>query len=274
MSSWPSVSEKRGALERVNELAEEARNRLAHPARPLPLRRACQAARVRVTSGKLRIGDRSHIAMLVPFEDGFQATVDAELWERAKQEENARHRLRFVLAHELGHTLFYRPGSPPKRAVPPDQDEERFCHDFANSLLVPPKVAASTPLSPEGLFELAGRFDVSRQVAAWALVRARVGVTILWMTKAPHPKRGGFETMRISWSASSRFIATGESFKSPLAELMPGEHGEAREPLLLAGRQELAHVEAWRFDRAMLAVIRSTEEKATEDRADRPQRLF
>jgi hypothetical protein len=41
----------------------------------------------------------------------------------------------FRLAHEVGHTLFYKPGAPPTRRRPPDADEERFCDDFARALL-------------------------------------------------------------------------------------------------------------------------------------------
>lgn len=240
----------------------------------LPLRRACEAAGVRVTGGPLNIGDRHHIAMLVPTQDGFQATVHSELWERAKREDGARRRLRFVIAHELGHTLFYDPGKPPTRTAPPNRDEEQFCNNFANALLVPPEIAASTPLSPEGIFALAGRFDVSRQVAAWALARSRAPIAVLWLRMAPHPVRGGQEAMRIAWSASTRFIPDGESFKSPLAKLMPGQHGAATEKLRLAGREELVHVEAWRFDQDMLAVIIPTQGDDQGGSAVSPARLF
>jgi hypothetical protein len=212
--------------------------------------------------------------MLVPAQDGFRATVEADLWERAKREDSARHRLRFVLAHELGHTLFYSPGQPPARIAPPDGEEEKFCHDFANALLVPPKVAASTSLDPEGLFALMGRFDVSRQVAAWAMARSQAPISVLWLCKAPHPVRGGQEAMRVDWSASTRFIARGESFKSPLAELMPGQHGEATEKLRLAGREEMAHVKVWRLTHAMLAVVTPAESTDRDGRAADPARLF
>ncbi len=50
---------------------------------------------------------------------------------RGEQSEVAR----FRLAHEVGHTLFFRPGTPPSRRVPPTEDEERFCDDFATALL-------------------------------------------------------------------------------------------------------------------------------------------
>jgi hypothetical protein len=40
----------------------------------------------------------------------------------------------FRLAHEIGHTFFYRPGAPPTRAAPPTKAEERFCDAFATAL--------------------------------------------------------------------------------------------------------------------------------------------
>lgn len=45
---------------------------------------------------------------------------------------------RFRLAHELGHTLFYRPGTPPTRRAEPRASEEAFCDLFAAALLVGP----------------------------------------------------------------------------------------------------------------------------------------
>ena len=62
--------------------------------------------------------------------------------------------------------------------------------------------------------------------------------------------------MRVEWGASERFIARGESLKSELAKLAPGEHGESTEMLHLAGRQELVHIQAWRFASSMFLVVR------------------
>lgn len=41
----------------------------------------------------------------------------------------------FRLAHEVAHTLFYRPGSPPSRTLSADRAEEEFCDEFALALL-------------------------------------------------------------------------------------------------------------------------------------------
>jgi hypothetical protein len=212
--------------------------------------------------------------MLVPTQDGFRATVEQICGSAPSKTTTRAIGCALWSPMSSGHTLFYRPDLPPTRAIPPDREEEQFCHYFANALLIPPRVAAVTPVNPDGIFRLAGYFDVSRQVAAWAVARARTPISVLWLQREPHPVRGGQETMRVAWSASHKFIPQGESFKSPLAELMPGQYGETIERLRLAGREEMTHVEAWRFQHAMLAVIRPAEEHEAADHPGDRERLF
>jgi len=256
MSAWP-VAEVAGAprLSQAGELALRARAVVAAQDCALALRRACEAARVRVLRWSLRVGDRRHSAMLVPTSDGFHALVDSLLWDRAEAGENGRRRLRFVLGHELGHTFFYRPGPPPTRASTPDRLEEQFCHRFATSLLVPRAAALAAQVNPHGLHAVAGRYDVSLRVAAWAVARARPSLSVLWLRRAAHPHRGGEEKMRIEWGASLRFLAPGESLKSDLAYLAPGEHATSSQRLRLGGRDEDVELEAWRFESAMMVVV-------------------
>jgi hypothetical protein len=211
---------------------------------------------VRIQRCRLDVGDRRHTAMLVPAADGFRVLVDPQLWERSTSDTHLRRRLRFVVAHELGHTLFYRRGRPPKRTRPADRSEEGFCHRFAGALLVPPSAAREIPLDPPGLYALSDRYDVSVPVVARAVARVNPGLTILRLTRAPHPTRGGEVTMRVQWGASDRYIAVGESFKSPLAELAPGDFAWSVERLLLSGRTEEVEVAAWRDANAMFAFIR------------------
>jgi hypothetical protein len=266
MGAWPQLAGPDGhVLAKVEDLAQAARQATASSDGPVALREACEAATVRILRGPLAVGQRRHTAMLVPTASGFHAVVDLGVWRRAKEGPPGRQRLRFVLAHELGHTFFYRPGRPPTRSRPADRLEERFCHRFATALLVPPSAAMKASLDPGGLYMLAGRFDVSPRVAAWAIARARPSVTLLWLRYAPHPVRGGQDAMRVQWGASERFVATGESFKSPLAELAPGEYGTSTEALLLAGRQEHVHIQAWRFANSMFVVLERT--SATSDDA-------
>jgi IrrE N-terminal-like domain len=226
MSAWPTL-DLAPRLSQADELASLARAAVVEEAHVLALREACVAARVRVLRRTLKVGERRHRAMLVPVIEGFHAIVDSLLWTRAASGDRGRRRLRFVLAHELAHTFFYRPGRPPSRTSSPDRFEEEFCHRFATLLLVPQNAARAAHVDPRGLHALAGHYDVSVRVAAWAIARTRPALSLLWLRRAPHPLRGDSEAMRVAWSASQRFIPPGESLKSDLADLAPGETGPA-----------------------------------------------
>lgn len=257
MTAWSGIElDCAPRFDDAEKLAARIRHALVDETRALVVRYACEAARVRVLKHPLRVGQRRRTAMLVPTKRGFTALVDSALWRDAATSEPGRRHLRFVLAHELGHTLFYRPGSPPTRTGLPGRPEERFCHQFATWLLVPLAAAQRAPLDPEGLYALAGRYDVSLRAAAWAVARARPELTVLWLRRAEHPRRGGEEAMRVQWGASTRFVAVGESFKSKLAALAPGEQGDSRERLRLAGRDYEVDLSAWRFASSMLVVAR------------------
>lgn len=249
-------------------LGARARAAIAPSDRPLALREACEAARVRVLSRALTIGRHRRTAMLVPTREGFNALVDSLVWQRASARPNGRRRLRFVLAHELGHTFFYRPGRPPTRNQRPDRLEERFCHRFATSLLVPLAAARRAPLDSQGLHGLAARFDVSLAVSAWAATRAHPDVSIVWLRHSPHPHRGGAETMRVQWAAGSRFIPRGESLKSDLASLAPGDTARTAERLRLGGRHHHVDLAAWRFASAMLLVMHHRAEETSPHTPD------
>lgn len=256
--SWLSadLEGRSPALNEAERLAGSIREALAADERPLTLRAACEAARVRVLQQQLRVGTRHHPAMLVPVEHGFNAIVDCAIWRDAESSERGRRRLRFMLAHELGHTLFYRRGHPPTRSSAPDRAEERFCHRFATSLLIPTAAARRTPVDPQGLHALAGRYDVTLRAAAWALARANRELSLLWLRHSEHPRRGGDWAMRVEWGASTRFVAIGESLKSRLASLAPGETGQEIERLRLGGRTETIDLQAWRFSSSMLLAVR------------------
>ena len=86
----------------------------------------------------------------------------------------ARHRLRFRVCHELGHTFFYErhPDQGPHRREPCGEKEERWCDDFARELLIPHNYAAQLPTRASSAFELHRRFNTSLEVAARALASA------------------------------------------------------------------------------------------------------
>lgn len=101
-------------------------------------------------------------ACLVPREDGgFSVWVDdrpspAELNDPAAGQRGPDAPLvRFRLAHELAHALFYAAGRPPVRRLPPADGEESFCDDVASLVLVP-------PVSSEGTMSAADIATASR----------------------------------------------------------------------------------------------------------------
>jgi Zn-dependent peptidase ImmA (M78 family) len=266
MSIWPVAdAPSTSLLSRAEDLATTARDALAVDNEALAIRSACRAARVSVIRRALGVGARRHTAMLVPTTRGFNAVVDSQLWDRAESGDAPRRHLRFVVAHELGHTFFYRPGEPPSRSSAPDRLEERFCDHFATFLLVPPASARSAPLEPSGLYSLAHRYDVSKYVAAWAIARAWSVVSILMFGRSEHP-RGGREAMRLQWGASEHFLARGESFKSPLADLAPGEQGSCSQRLRLGGRDHDVELSAWRLRSSLLVIARHNGTSATSNR--------
>lgn len=77
-----------------------------------------------------------HQALLVPrSRGGFTVFVDptlTPLQRRAGHTERAVRRAR--LAHEFAHTLFYVPGTPPRRCAPLTEAEEVFCDAFAQAV--------------------------------------------------------------------------------------------------------------------------------------------
>jgi len=257
MTHWPQLEHSTTPLTACAiELAGRVRGALVSDEQRVRVGRICDLARVEVRVRPLQIGERRHAAMLVPVQDGFRAVVDSGLWRSAANDDaRLRRRMRFVLSHELGHTFFYTPGRPPRRAHAPDRREESFCQRFATSLLVPPSIARETPADIGGLAGLAERYDVSLQVAAWAAVRARSDLSVLLLRWGPHPRRTDEPAMRVTWGASESFIARGESFKSPLAHLGAGETGECVQRLRLGGRWHDVHARAWRTGTAMLVVL-------------------
>lgn len=266
MASWATLGAPHPGLAEAPTLAQRVRRAVVPDPEALRVTRACQNAGVQMLQRLLRVGAKQRTAMLVPAADGFRAVIDPQLWRSAQHDATARHRLRFVLAHELGHTYFYEPGAPPRRTRPADRREEGFCNRFATSLLVPPEVAARVDVDLAALDTLAASYDVSWQVAARAVADAQPGLSILMLRRAPHPHRGGEEAMRTVWGVSRRFIAHGESFKSPLASLRPGETDVSSEVLCLSGRRRPVDVQAWRFETLMIAIVR----ERAGDRRDPP----
>jgi hypothetical protein len=169
----------------------------------LDLSDVCEAARVTVREALLSGERGGQEALLTPLgDDRFAITVDATPrggWrcvEGRMQEELRRHRVRFRVAHELAHTLFYwRHGDRPRRHLLDSASQERFCDAFSRALLVPPAVAARMPVNTGSIVDLQETFDVSLEVAARALAAAHPRAFVgLWFADAE-----GDDQLRLQW---------------------------------------------------------------------------
>ncbi len=149
-------------------------------------------------------------ALLIPLaEDGFRIPVDPTPhrgWDDVEgplRKPLYRQRRRFLVAHELAHSLFYErmAGQRPNRATPLSETEERFCDEFACWLLLPRAALEGRPSSASAIFDLHRDFDVSVEVAARALTGANPELwaaivvfdraldlwQLQWMSPAPPP---------------------------------------------------------------------------------------
>lgn len=129
-------------------------------------------------------------AVVAPHDhDGFVVLVDptpASGWAEGSEATRTalkRRRVRFRIAHELAHTLFYArtPGGRPRRFQGRSAAEELFCDRFAASLLLP-DAATSSCMSAKELVALHRRYDVSLEVAvrAWTDVHERATALLYW----------------------------------------------------------------------------------------------
>jgi hypothetical protein len=134
--------------------------------------------------------------------DRFEVVVDTEPrngWASVAaglREQLARHRLRFRVAHEIGHSFFYdRAHQRPRRLVFDSPELERWCDRFASALLLPPPVVAAMQVTPQALLDLQRDFDVSLQVAARACARIhRERFIALLIARGPRPPH-----IRVQW---------------------------------------------------------------------------
>jgi hypothetical protein len=157
-------------------LAMELRCALGLGRAPLgPIGPICRASGACLRVKPLRSAQGGLEAILSPRIGGFEITVDTEPpggWGFVPahlREALHRHRLRFRVAHELGHTFFYDRGSKhPRRMVPDSNDQEQFCDEFARALLIPPAAIPLRLPDPRAVVELAQQYDVSLEVAVRA----------------------------------------------------------------------------------------------------------
>jgi len=186
----------------------------------LDLSSVCDAARVSVKEQILSAALRGQEALLTPHNgDSFAIVVDTTPrggWGDGDgvdtREEVRRHRLRFRVGHELGHTFFYwRDGGRPRRHLLDSANQERFCDTFSRALLVPPAAVAQLPVSSQTVIYLQRTYDVSLEVAARALAAAHPDARVgLWFAPADDAPR-----LQLQWSSGG--------FDSPaVADVPPG----------------------------------------------------
>jgi IrrE N-terminal-like domain len=172
------------SLDQAARIALEVRRRLGI-ARPnvapvAVIEEICRAAGLKLRLRRLRGRHDGLQAVLSPCERGFEVTVDTEPrdgWDTVPEAVRTslhRHRLRFRVAHELAHTLFYdRTAACPHRLVPDSDEQEAFCDSFARAFLVPPATISPQIAEPAAVVRLARRYDVSLEVAVRAVAASR-----------------------------------------------------------------------------------------------------
>lgn len=193
--------------EEVARIAERARRSWGvSSSSRLDIPRVCERLGIEVSVMAMDVPDGGAQGFLIPTTEGrFRIEVDPEPvggWQSVTPKLRrtlARHRQRFLVAHELAHTLFYTVGSAaPERLVLDSEQQEAFCDDLARALLVPPPVADQTPFTPEGVIALQRRFDVSMEVALRSAVTTHNGNAWLLLLRS--------DGLRVQWTSEQRQI--------------------------------------------------------------------
>lgn len=195
-------------LGEVADVAREARRAWGlHQASRLDLDRICDRLGIEVSVLSMGAPGGGMQGLLIPRRGGgFRIEVDPEPtngWESVAPplyETLKRHRKRFLIAHELAHTLFFedRYADRPRRVVFDSPQQEIFCDELARALLVPRCAAASLPFDPEGVVALQHRFDVSMEVALRSAVATHEDAEAAWLLLRHDEK------MLVQWSSMDR----------------------------------------------------------------------
>jgi hypothetical protein len=110
----------------ADQMATVLRNALAESAGPQDV---ANSLGWRYREGPIGSATSTVESLLVPLNrGGFSVVVNTH------RSPSPEHSI-WLTAHEIGHSFFYMPGSPPRRIVPVTAEEEIFCDAFATSLL-------------------------------------------------------------------------------------------------------------------------------------------
>jgi hypothetical protein len=174
----------------------------------LDLDRLCRCLDVEISVAGLDVPGGGAQGFLMPKPNGgFRIEVDPEPrrgWRGVPptiRKTLARHRKRFLVAHEVAHTLFYENGPEgPRRRVYDSEPQEQFCDELARTLLVPTAASITLPFTPGGIVEAQRRFDVSMQVAVRGMVAARPKDRTAWLLL-----QRGDQTL-VQWGPTDRHL--------------------------------------------------------------------
>lgn len=218
--SWPNVAlQCVPTVDRAHELASLIRKAVFGPKASdgwCDLKKICSVGRFFPRLTSFRGAAEPHDALLIPRKDGsFVVPVDPVPrhldginWEIA------RHRNRFRVAHEIGHSFFYdRDSAPPRRLLKASEEEERFCDEFAAELLIPLTAVRRRGVTPHDIFSIHSEYEVSVEAAARAVSRAHSGLSVTGIMWGP-ARRAKESALRVVWCAGPRFVPLGARLNS------------------------------------------------------------
>jgi hypothetical protein len=207
----------------------------------LDLESICDRLEIEVAKLSLGASKGGAQGFLIPkAEGGFKIAIDPEPrqgWRGIRSEirdKLERHRMRFLVCHELAHSVFYEKGPVgPRRLVHGSEQQEAFCDELARALLVPRDAAAALPFHPQSVLTLQHQFDVSMEIALRSSVAAHCAGGVGWLLL----QREG--EMRVQWTSAERRL-TGMVLKALRKLAMRAAHaGTATD--YVAGTNRLAH---------------------------------
>lgn len=217
-----------GALDPVALADAVRRATRADPRHRVSLARVLSAGRFRFRIADLAAAQGGREALLLPMPgDQFAIVVDPTPlggwghFSHSVQRVTALARVRFRLAHEIGHSFFYLRGcaEPTRLTAPGSANEETFCDRFAEALLIPRAVVRCTKPTPAEIFEVARTWGVSVEAAARAVSNGHPGRPAIAVF---HSRAGLVDWTRdLQWSNGLRITA--DAVHLPCAAANPRE---------------------------------------------------
>lgn len=208
--SWPAPGFSTvPSVQDAASLAAEVRNALAPPTGPTDVVLCARAAGAQIHQTTLGAERGGLQGMLVPLDgDRFRIAIDPSPrggWgdvDPELQRVVAARRGRFLVAHELAHTLFYRrsAGVPHRSLDRGGTAEEEFSDEFGRALLVPPPTGG---VSAQEIYSRHRCYDVSLELAARAAAfRDGAPRLTLWRWDGAGPGRRA--ALHVQWSSDDQ----------------------------------------------------------------------